>query len=102
MMYRGIVSGETERRVRIQSGSGEDLLVDWLSEVLALSEVHGELYGTVTVQEMGEYFVEAVLSGERLDPSRHDLRFEVKAATYHGLRLERCGEDLVARVIFDL
>jgi len=102
LMYRGRVGNVIERRVRVQSASGENLLIDWLSEVLSLSEVHGELYGSVTVAKMGELFVEAVLTGERFDPAKHDLRFEVKAATYHGLRLERRGEDLVARVIFDL
>jgi len=102
LMYRGTVAGEIGRRVRIQSNSSEDLLVDWLSEVLSLSAVHGELYGTVAVEQVGEQHVEAVLGGERLDPVKHELRFEVKAATYHGLRLEKRGDKLVARVIFDL
>lgn len=102
LMYRGAVGGEVERSVQIQSVSAEDLLIDWLSEVLSLSAVHGELYGSITVKKIGEQFVEAVLAGERLDPKKHHLRFEVKAATYHGLRLEMSGDELVARVIFDL
>jgi SHS2 domain-containing protein len=102
LMYRGAVRTVIERRVRIQSSSSEELLVDWLSEVLSLSAVHGELYGKVTVEQMGEDIVEAIIAGERLDPARHELRFEVKAATYHGLRLDRRGNDLIARVIFDL
>lgn len=102
LMYRGAVGGEVERSVQIHSVSAEDLLIDWLSEVLSLSAVHGELYGSITVKKIGEQFVEAVLAGERLDPKKHHLRFEVKAATYHGLRLEMSGDELVARVIFDL
>ncbi len=102
LMYRGTVGREVERNVRIQSDSDEDLLIDWLSEVLSLSGVHGELYGSIAVKKIGEKFVEAVLAGERLDPTKHHLRFEVKAATYHGLRLEKRGDELVARVIFDL
>jgi SHS2 domain-containing protein len=102
LMYKGTVGGEIERRVRIQSNSSEDLLVDWLSEVLSLSAVHGELYGKVKVKHMRKNHVEALLYGERLDPVKHELRFEVKAATYHGLCLEKRGDKLVARVIFDL
>jgi SHS2 domain-containing protein len=102
LMHRGSVGEEIERRVRIQSNSSEELLVDWLSEVLSLSAVHGELYGTVTAEKMGEHFIEGILRGERLNPARHELRFEVKAATYHGLRLDKRGDEWVARVIFDL
>ena len=43
-----------------------------------------------------------MIRGERYDENRHELRLEVKAATYHGLHLEERGDDLVARVIFDL
>jgi SHS2 domain-containing protein len=102
LMHRGTVGEGIERRVRIQSSSAEDLLIDWLSEVLSLSGVHGELYGAVTVKKIGEHFIEAVLAGQKLNPVKHDLRFEVKAATYHGFHLEERGDDLVARVIFDL
>jgi SHS2 domain-containing protein len=102
LMYRGKVGRTVERRVRIRSDSPEDLLIDWLSEVLSLSGVHGELFSTVSVDKIGEHFVEVVLKGEKLDPAKHDLRFEVKAATYHGLCLKERGDELVARVIFDL
>ena len=50
----------------------------------------------------GEARLRGRLRGERFDPIRHRLRTEVKAATYHGLRIEERDGRLAATVIFDL
>jgi SHS2 domain-containing protein len=43
-----------------------------------------------------------VIVGETLDPDRHELDHEVKAATHHGLTLDRDGNEWVAEVILDI
>ena len=40
--------------------------------------------------------------GESLNRDRHTLEHEVKAITYHGLRLERDGDGWMAEVIVDI
>jgi SHS2 domain-containing protein len=40
--------------------------------------------------------------GEPLDSSRHILSHEVKAITYHGLRVEQQAEGWLAEVIVDI
>ncbi|MEJ2719821.1 MAG: archease [bacterium] len=102
LFCRGGVRPSTERTLRVESPTGEDLLVDWLAEVIAAVGTHGEFYSAVEVTRAGDYFAEGVLRGETVDPKRHDLRFDVKAATYHGLLLERTVGGLRGRVIFDL
>ncbi len=102
LMYRGGVCAEIERRICVESNSAEELIIDWLSEVLAVSDIHGELYESVQIEKAGDYYIEGILEGEKLDPKKHDLRFHVKAATYHGLRIKKHGGVLRARVIFDL
>ena len=44
----------------------------------------------------------AVLKGEIFDPSRHVLKTEVKAATFHGIDVRRTPDAVEADVIFDL
>lgn len=102
LVSRGRVDPDAERTIRVSSASPEDLLVDWLGEVIALSGIHGEVYGGVRVTSAGEWFAEGVLLGEKADASKHDFRFDVKAATYHRLAVERTGEGYHGRVIFDL
>jgi SHS2 domain-containing protein len=40
--------------------------------------------------------------GEPLDRARHNMEHEVKAITYHGLRVEKIGEEWEAEVIVDI
>lgn len=102
LLARNRVGRAVSRRVTVRSESYEDLLVDWLSELISCAASHGEVYGDVSVEALGPYFIEATLYGEPVDAVKHDLRFEVKAATYHSLRLEKIREGYFARVIFDL
>lgn len=102
LMYRGAVEATTWVRVKIESPTIEDLVVDWLCEVITVTGTSGRLYSEVDIVRAGDFFVDASLGGEPIDPSRHDLRFDVKAATYHRLLVERSRGVLRARVIFDL
>jgi SHS2 domain-containing protein len=77
------------------------LCVDWLSELLALFETKRFLPGRfqVSVSDDG---VSAVVDGERWDPAGHPLAHEIKAVTYHGLRVERDQAGWIAEVILDI
>jgi SHS2 domain-containing protein len=102
LLCRSGVEAVSERPIRVEAGCLEDLVVDWLNEVIATASAHGELYTSVTVHSAGEHFAEGALLGESVDPGRHDLRFEVKAATYHALSVSRDENGWRAHVIFDL
>jgi SHS2 domain-containing protein len=102
LLYRGRVEAVTERTVSVEADSLEDLLVDWLSEVIAIGGAHGEFYGSVEVRLAAEGQAEGVLRGEPVDARKHDPRFDVKAATYHELSITQEEGGLRARVIFDL
>lgn len=77
------------------------LLLDWLGELLYLFESEGWVGGRVTVRlAPGELHGE--LEGEPLVPEKHGKGNEVKAITYHGLRVERQGGVWLAEVILDI
>jgi protein archease len=99
---RGRVEPVVERAIEVRSESIGDLLVDWLSEVIACAATRGEVYGEVAVSADDERSARGVVRGETIDPARHRLRFDVKAATYHGLVFESTARGYHARVIFDL
>ena len=42
------------------------------------------------------------LRGELVDPERHELEHEVKAITYHGLKVEQQADQWLAEVIVDI
>lgn len=83
---------------------GEELeyfLFDWLRELLYRFDVDHMLFSSFQVQ-VDENGLRATAFGEPLDPARHVLSHEVKAITYHTLRVEREGDEWVAEVIVDI
>jgi SHS2 domain-containing protein len=78
------------------------LLVNWLSELNFLHNTQHELYSRFEVTAVDQCRLSAVVGGERIDPNRHTVDTEIKAVTYHELKVERQGECWTAQVIFDL
>ena len=81
----------------------EELLFQWLNELIFLSETQHRLYARfdVALNETG-CRLDATIGGESIDRVRHVLDHEVKAATRHGLNLCQEHEGWVAEVILDI
>ena len=87
--------------LHLESDSLEDLLHEWLDELNAFHQIHGELYGAFTVNITGNR-LEAMVEGEAIDHDRHGLRVEVKAVTWHDLRIEKTADGYEAFVLLDI
>jgi SHS2 domain-containing protein len=90
-------------RVEI-SIAGEDreyLLFDWLKELLYLFDADHMLFCRFDVQ-VSETGITAAAWGEPLDWDRHVPNHEVKAITYHGLKVEQTADGWLAEVIVDI
>ena len=87
--------------VRIAGDERDLLLFDWLKELLYRFDAEHLLFSRfdVNVREDG---LSATAWGEPLDRSRHVLDHEVKAITYHGLRVETVEGGWEAEVIVDI
>ena len=92
-----------EQRVELILSSEEKdyLLFDWLKELLYCFDTQHLLFGHFEAQ-VGGNCLKAAAWGEPLDPSRHALSHEVKAITYHGLRVEPTADGWLAEVIVDI
>jgi SHS2 domain-containing protein len=88
----------------IISKEGDDreyLLFDWLNELLYLFDSNHWLFGRFEVQIQNGR-LSGTAWGEPLDRNRHLLSHEVKAITYHGLKVEQTGDGWLAEVIVDI
>ncbi len=79
----------------------EYLLFDWLKELLYRFDAEHWLFCRFEVQ-VSDTGLTATAWGEPLDRARHELNHEVKAITYHGLRVERTADGWLAEVIVDI
>jgi SHS2 domain-containing protein len=87
--------------VTISGDDREYLLYDWLKELLYHFDAEHVLLSRFEVK-VGADGLQGSAWGELLDPARHELSHEVKAITYHGLRVEPEGDGWVAEVIVDI
>ena len=85
----------------IEGSRLDDLLFDWLAELLYTFDARRVLLSDFRVGVRDDGLV-ATAHGEPFDPDRHELDMEVKAITYHGLKVEQDGDAWLAEVIVDL
>jgi len=89
--------------IRAQADGWEPLLVSWLRELLFLFDTQHLLGKSFQIHRLEPTLVEATLSGEELDLSRHSVGREVKAVTYYDLSIsQRSDGTWTAQVIFDV
>lgn len=88
--------------VEVEAEDLETLLVEWLNELLYLSESGELLFSSFKVLSMGETVIKGSAFGEPLDRDRHKLGTEIKAVTYHMLKVEQEDDMWVGTVIFDV
>lgn len=90
--------------VRVEGIDREQLLVKFLTEVLYLFETKRFLLGRVDGLRIrpgpSGFSLEARLAGEVL-ADRHELFGDVKAVTYHELKIEEC-RGFTVQVVVDL
>jgi SHS2 domain-containing protein len=87
--------------IDISGGDREYLLVDWLDKMLFLFESKRFLASRFDVAVAPDG-VSAAVRGEPYDEARHTLAHEVKAITYHGLKVEQTKSGWLAEVILDI
>lgn len=102
-----VIRATAERPLELTAIDPEDRLVRWLGEVLYLAAVEGFLVHDATITLSGT--LSGTLPGTSLrgtvrgQPDAEALlRTEIKAVTYHDLRLERGPAGVRARVVFDV
>jgi len=85
----------------LADGDRDFLLFDWLRAILHLYEERRFLGRRFEVTIDRDH-LKADIWGEPVDADRHPLSHEVKAVTYHGLKIEQNAEGWLAEAIVDI
>ncbi len=96
------VRTSSTREVTLTAIDRENLLVEWLNELVYLFDTEGFLSKKFDILELDDNHIKAIVSGEKTDPTRHKIRIGIKATTYHMLEIKQTENGLTARVIFDI
>ena len=97
----GITATE-KRDVKITAPDREALLINWLNELIYLFEVKEMLFIKFEITAVSNTELRAKVFGEKINLAKHELKTQVKAATYHMLKIEQNKDGWKAQVIFDV
>ena len=105
--FEAVVGLETieeriERSFKTEADALDDLMVNWLDELLYVHDTEGFVFKRFEIKTIKENRLEAIASGEVLDPGRHEIRAGIKAVTYHQLYVKEKDGGWEAQVIFDI
>lgn len=95
------VRPQEREQLTIEGEQDDYLLFDWLSELVYRFSAEGRVFCRFALAR-SEEGLSATIEGESFSPERHGTGREVKAITYHGLRVEEQGGRWVAEVIVDV
>jgi len=96
------IKEKMKRHVEITSEDRHNLLVEWLNELIYLFDVEHILFKKFDIENLNSQHLKAICYGEKFDPLRHNIKREVKAATYHMLKINRDSNGYKVQVIFDV
>lgn len=90
----------SETCISLEAPDVEGLLVDWLSELLYLSERDGAAFTAASFATLTETALAAEVTGYAiLQPRAH---IHIKAVTYHMLRVDHDDRGYETEIVFDV
>ncbi len=88
--------------LEVEGVDRDDLMVNWMRELLYLYQGSGYLLREFQVREVKDTLVKADVCGEKIDPDRHEIKKEVAAVAYHQSRMEKTGNQWTAQLVFEV
>ena len=96
------VEGQQRHKVSIEGTDWPDMMVNWLRELLFFWSGRQMLIKRVRIGALSAQRLAADLWYDGYDPQRHRIKEEIKAVTYHQIRVEQGVKGWEAQVIFDV
>ena len=100
------VSAKDKREVKCQAESLDLLFVQWLNELVFLTDTQLMFFSKFDVSikktSDGLYQLEGDVYGEKIDLRKHESKVEVKAATYYGLKCDKTNNDYYCQCVLDI
>jgi len=87
------------RDVETSSIDQSALLIDFLSDLLSLSDIHKEAYLDATIHTVSDTAISATVYGVKV--TGYEV-VELKAVTYHGCEVKKVDDKWQADIVFDI
>lgn len=92
----------TSVKIELAAPNKEELLIAWLDELLYHFYTKNIIFSEFNVVSMDSTSIKAEALGRHIGDKKSRLKTEIKAATYHNLKIEEKSGIYEVQVIFDV
>lgn len=96
------VQAEQKLTINLKAPNIEELFLSWLRELLYQYNSKEIILKQFSIDKLTSQMLSAEVKGEKLDPSKHSLKKEIKAVTYHQLEVKQVKGAWQGQAIFDV
>lgn len=96
------ITTSTELEVKVEAPDEEELLIEWLDELLFSFYTKHIIFFGFDIKELTENTLTAKVKGRFIGENKNRLKTEIKAATRHGLQIKKEGDTYEVQIIFDI
>lgn len=96
------VKPSDEISIEAQAENYEELLVNWLQEILYVHEVKKMVFKDFEVKIENDSLAVGKAYGEKISIDRHEFYSTIKAVTYHNLRIIASKDKYRVDIVFDI
>ena len=97
----GNVRSQKSYEIRAKGSTKEELLINFLRELFFKIEIYSVLLKEIHIDDLTKDKIIATAFGEEFDESRHKLKSEIKAVTYHNVKIEKKNDKLSVIMVLD-
>ena len=91
---------QVKAKIEQEADNLEELFINWLNELLSLSATKELIFSEFKIDKLDENSLKAIVTGN--DIKNYKVNTEIKAATYHQLKIQESESGWQAEVIFDV
>ena len=88
-------------KIKVKADSQENLFIEFLNELLAQADLKEMAFSDFEVKIKNNN-LECSAKGEKIDLKKHEIKTEVKAATYSGLKVEKKVKKFYSQCVLDV
>lgn len=94
------------RKIEIEAEDAQALLYEWLEEFIYLFDAEGLVFSEFSVESIqqteGRYKLKGEAIGEEFNMEKHPQRTEIKAITYHEMKIKQAPDQTILEFVFDI
>ena len=97
------VDRKVKKKIKLKNLDMEKLLFDFLEELVYFKDAKNLLFSKFKIRiDEKKGVLEGEIEGEKINPSKHELKTDVKAVTLHKFELKKIKDGWKCRVILDI